>query len=66
MPNRPSKDWPRLPGRPQLSAPISPPPNTNVFRRFFDLIERLEKPRGAPGTAAPFRKAGVPAEKGRS
>lgn len=48
MPNRPSHDWPRLSGRPQ--KPASPPeyPGNMVFRRFFELIERLERPRAAP------------------
>jgi hypothetical protein len=49
MTQRPPADWPRLSGRP-ASPPRTENANQTVFRRFFDLIERLEKPPQAPAS----------------
>lgn len=65
MPHRPRTDWPRLSGRPATVAPLAAPPrqNATVIRRFFDLIERLERPAQAapdnkahPGAGSPERR----------
>lgn len=44
-------DLPRLSGRPEPPAPRPEP--QRVFRRFFDLLERLERPQAGPGPARP-------------
>ncbi|MGL4279566.1 MAG: hypothetical protein ACRCS0_04285 [Albidovulum sp.] len=60
MSNRQSHDWPRLSGRPQPPASQQEHASNTVFRRFFELIERLERPRAAPVS----KTSGAPA-KGR-
>jgi hypothetical protein len=50
MPNRKFTDLPRLSGRPEgAGAPEPRPEPTHVFRRFFNLLERLERPAAGPG-----------------
>lgn len=53
MPQRPRSDWPRLSGRPATPSNAPARQNATVIRRFFDLIERLER----PPQAAPDNKA---------
>lgn len=50
MSPRPPSDWPRLSGRP-VEVPRNERQNLKVIRRFFDLIERMERP-GAPANKA--------------
>jgi len=62
MPYRPRNDVPRLSGRPETPADSPPREGATVFRRFFDLIERLERPAaGHP----PAGKASRPVKGGR-
>ena len=61
MPTRSRSDIPRLSGRPGPAAGDPPQRDaTGVFRRFFDLLERLEKPGSphAPPAAKTGRAAG--------
>lgn len=44
-------DLPRLSGRPATPAPRPEP--QRVFRRFFDLLERLERPQAGPSESRP-------------
>ncbi len=57
MPARSRSDIPRLSGRPgSATPPDTPREPARVFRRFFDLLERLERPY-ASHTAAPAAKS---------
>lgn len=62
MPIRPRNDVPRLSGRPGAAPERATRDNQTVFRRFFDLIERLDKP--GPPPAAPGTKARTPDGRG--
>lgn len=44
-------DLPRLSGRP--GQPAARPEPQRVFRRFFDLLERFERPQPGPGPSRP-------------
>ncbi|HRK69511.1 MAG TPA: hypothetical protein PKY73_18320 [Hyphomonas sp.] len=56
MPYRPRNDVPRLSGRPPTAPSQNGRPTQTVFRRFFDLIERLERPGSSP-SAPPAGKS---------
>jgi|GEM_PF-1156837 len=64
MPYRSRSEIARLSGNPAAAPPPEPPRETGrVFRRFFDLIERLERPP-VSGAATPAAKAGRAPERG--
>ena len=46
MNHRKSPDLPRVSGRAEDAGPSDPREPQRVFRRFFDLLERFEKPGG--------------------
>ena len=53
MSQRPRSGLPRLSGRPAAHSPPPERQNITVFRRVFDLIERLERtPQGPPANKA--------------
>ena len=48
MPHRPRSDLPRLSGRPDDAPPAQGRETPTVFRRFFDLLERFDRPHDGP------------------
>jgi len=62
MPIRPRNDVPRLSGRRESTGARPAREAQTVFRRFFDLIERLD--RGAHADAAPGTKSRTPDSRG--
>lgn len=59
MPHRPRNDWPRLSGRPGTPPRAEERETQTVFRRFFELLERFDKPHEGP--RPPGAKASLPA-----
>lgn len=62
MSQRPRNDLPRLSGRPDGPPHAAGRETQTVFRRFFELLERLDRPHpagdAATKSAPPARKAG--------
>ena len=52
MPFRPRSDLPRLSGRPDTPDPQQGRETPTVFRRFFDLLERRDRPQDGQGASA--------------
>lgn len=62
MPHRPRNDLPRLSGRPETPHRAEDRETQTVFRRFFELLERFDRPPEA--SRPPGAKASLPTRKG--
>lgn len=60
MSHRPRNDLPRLSGRPETPHHAATGETQTVFRRFFELLEKFDRP---PPGAPPAAKSAVPTRK---